>query len=242
MGEKLVANLIMALALSCGIGSLVLFLGFPLGSLGLVQWQWSETGILWWDGLLSLAFFLQHSGMVRRQFRTRVYGPIPPPYHRALYSVASGITLAGVALLWQPSKSHLLALDGPFRWAALVPEIGALALFVWGAVVLRNLDLFGARAIKAHMRGSPEESSPFLVRGPYRWVRHPWYLAAIVLFWSNTDLTADRLLFNVLWTGWICVGTGLEESDLVRDFGDAYEKYRQQVPMLVPWHRPAAVR
>lgn len=138
MGEKLVGNLMMGLALVCGVGSLVLFLGFPLGSLGLVRWQSSETGIQWWDGLLSLAFFLQHSGMVRRQFRTRVYGRIPPPYHRALYSVASGITLAGVALLWQPSKSHLLTLDGPFRWAALVLAIGALALLIWGAAVLRT--------------------------------------------------------------------------------------------------------
>ena len=91
-----------------------------------------------------------------------------------------------------------------------------------------NLDLFGARAIRAHIRGSQEEPSPFLVRGPYRWAWHAWYLAAIVLFWSNTDFTADRLFFNVPWTGWV------EETDLVRDFGDVYKHYRRQVPMRVP--------
>ena len=37
------------------------------------------------------------------------------------------------------------------------------------------------------------------------------------------DFTSDRLLFNVLWTSWVCLGTRLEENDLVHDFGDVYE-------------------
>jgi protein-S-isoprenylcysteine O-methyltransferase Ste14 len=43
-----------------------------------------------------------------------------------------------------------------------------------------------------------------------------------------------------LWSGWMLVGTLLEERDLVADFGDAYRRYQRQVPMLVPWRRPAA--
>jgi protein-S-isoprenylcysteine O-methyltransferase Ste14 len=241
MNQKLVANSISALALVSGIGGLVLFVGFPLGSLGLVRMQWSEARLIWWDGLLSVAFFLQHSGMVRRQFRTRVYGPIPPCYHRALYSIASGITLAAVALLWQPSNNHLLTLGGPFGWVALALAICAFALFFWGAWAVRKLDLFGTRAIKAHVAKTEQEPAAFIVRGPYRWVRHPWYLAAIMLFWASVDFTSDRLLFNMLWTSWVCLGTRLEEIDLVHDFGDVYEKYRRRVPMLIPWHRPAAI-
>jgi protein-S-isoprenylcysteine O-methyltransferase Ste14 len=238
MNERFVANSVSALALVCGIGGLVLFVGLPLGSLGVVRIHWSEAGVLWWDGLLSFAFFLQHSGMVRRQFRTRVYGPIPPRYHRALYSIASGITLAAVALLWQPSDNHLLVVGSAFRWVALALAICAFALFVWGALALRRLGLFGTRAIKACTQKTEDESAAFIVRGPYRWVRHPWYLAAIMLFWSCADFTSDRLLFSVLWTGWVCLGTRLEETDLVHDFGDVYTKYRQRVPMLIPRHRP----
>ncbi len=90
-------------------------------------------------------------------------------------------------------------------------------------------------SIRTHLRGSVAPDSGFVVRGPYRWVRHPWYAAAIVLFWSNTDLTADRLLFNLLWTVWVCVGARLEEKDLLAQFGTIYGEYRRQVPMLVPW-------
>ncbi len=241
MNQKLVANSISTMALVSGIGGLVLFVGFPLGSLGVVRMQWSEAGVLWWDALLSVAFFLQHSGMVRRQFRTRVYGRIPPCYHRALYSITSGITLAAVALLWRPSNNHLLVLGGRYRWVALALATCAFALFVWGALALQKPDLFGTRAVRTRAQDTEAEPTVFVVRGPYRWVRHPWYLAAIMLFWSSVDFTSDRLLFNVLWTSWVCLGTRLEEADLVHDFGDAYEQYRRRVPMLIPWHRPAAI-
>ncbi len=151
------------------------------------------------------------------------------------------MVLASVVILWQPSEDRLLVLEGPFRWAAHALALGAISLFLWGAFALRGLDLFGLSPIRAHLRGSTEPSPVFIVRGPYRWTRHPWYLGAIMLLWSCTDLTADRLLFNVLWTGWICIGTKLEEADLLSDFGVLYDKYRQQVPMLIPWCRPAAM-
>ncbi len=84
-----------------------------------------------------------------------------------------------------------------------------------------------------HLNGK-SPSSLFRILGPYRWVRHPLYLFMIVLFWSYPSLTADRLLFNILWTIWIVIGTILEERDLVDDFGDTYRDYQTNVPMLVP--------
>jgi protein-S-isoprenylcysteine O-methyltransferase Ste14 len=47
------------------------------------------------------------------------------------------------------------------------------------------------------------------------------------------DLTADRLLFNVLWTAWMIIGTVLEERGLLASFGDAYRDYQTEVPMLI---------
>jgi protein-S-isoprenylcysteine O-methyltransferase Ste14 len=239
MVQKLFAKLMMVLAVVCGVGSLILFAAYPVGSYASVRTQWPLLGILLWDGLLCLVFFLQHSGMVRRAFRDRISGIVPRQYHRAVYSIASGLVLTGVVILWQPSDTHVFVLAGPFRLAAYVGVSIAVAVFIWGAFALRGVDLFGVSAIKAHDHGTAEAVSEFVIRGPYRWVRHPWYAAAIVLFWSCIDLTADRLLFNVLWTGWICFAARLEERDLLHDFGAVYDKYRRQVPMLFPWRAPA---
>ena len=59
-----------------------------------------------------------------------------------------------------------------------------------------------------------------------------------MLIWSSPDLTLDRLLFNVLFTTWIVIGTLLEERDLVAEFNEAYRDYQRNVPMLIPWKTP----
>jgi protein-S-isoprenylcysteine O-methyltransferase Ste14 len=234
------AKVTMALTLLFGVGSLILFIGFPVFLWGAVPMGLSDSEALWWDGLLSLVFFVQHSGMIRRPVRAHLSAIVPPGYQRALYSIASGVTLAGVVVLWQPSTSHVLVLGGPLPWMAYAFAALAVALFLWGAASLSGLDMLGLAAIRAHLRGTVEPAPAFIVRGPYRWVRHPWYLGAIMLLWSATDISADRLLLNVLWTAWICLGAHLEEKDLRYEFGETYDAYRQQVPMLIPWHRPAA--
>ncbi len=118
----------------------------------------------------------------------------------------------------------------------------ALAGFVWGERALGLFDALGLDAIRRHLRGEPPRQMPFAVRGPYRWVRHPLYLFALVLIWSYPDPTADRLLFNGLFTGWILVGTILEERDLVETFGEPYRRYQQQVPMIIPYRLRAYER
>ena len=234
MHRKWIGYVLMVLSTVCGAGALALFAARPIGSWS-APLHWPEALLLPWDALLSLAFFLQHSGMVRAGFKVRWAAVIPLPYHRAVYSLASGTVLAGVVLLWQPSSVHLLVLRGTGRWAAGVAALLAAALFLWGAVATRDLDFFGLAPIRAELRHSPPRRPVFLVRGPYRWMRHPWYCGVLLLIWSCTDLTADRLLFNVLWTTWVCIGARLEEKDLLAEFGDAYAQYRRKVPMLIPW-------
>ncbi len=60
----------------------------------------------------------------------------------------------------------------------------------------------------------------------------------LVIFWSAPDVGLDRLLFNILWTLWVILGTFLEEKDLVADFGEKYSQYQREVPMLFPWRFP----
>jgi protein-S-isoprenylcysteine O-methyltransferase Ste14 len=47
-------------------------------------------------------------------------------------------------------------------------------------------------------------------------------------------MTSAHLLFSIATTAYILVAIQFEERDLVREYGDAYEEYRQAVPMLVP--------
>jgi protein-S-isoprenylcysteine O-methyltransferase Ste14 len=43
------------------------------------------------------------------------------------------------------------------------------------------------------------------------------------------------IIVNIVLTIYIIMGTILEERKLVSEFGDAYVKYQQEVPMLIPF-------
>ena len=225
-------------AVILGVGSIGMLAA--AGTRTFVRMDFSDSAVLLWDAALSFAFFVQHSGMVRRSFRARLAAVVAPRYQGAIYAIASGIVLILVVVLWQRSQIQLLVLHGPLLWAARSCSMLAAVILFWSARAVRSIDLLGLGPIKAHLRGSPERPPSFVIRGPYRWVRHPLYFCVLVLIWSNPSLTADRLLFNVLWSAWIWVGTTLEEGDLVADFGDAYREYRRKVPMLIPWRGPNA--
>ncbi|MFC1834923.1 methyltransferase family protein [Thermodesulfobacteriota bacterium] len=105
---------------------------------------------------------------------------------------------------------------------------------MWGLWSLGKFDAFGLDPIRNPVRGPTADSGRLMVRGPYRRVRHPLYTFCLLMIWSYPDLTADRLVFNILWTAWIVVGTVLEERDLVEFFGEEYRKYQNQGPMLIP--------
>jgi protein-S-isoprenylcysteine O-methyltransferase Ste14 len=187
---------------------------------------------------LSLLFFLQHSGMVRRGMRARLDRLIPSAYYPAVYSIASGVALSMVVVFWQPFGAPLFGAQSPVRPLMHLLSLVSLAGMVWGVAALRTFDPLGLRPLRARARGQAETSLPFTVRGPYRWVRHPLYTCVIVLIWCDPLWSGDRLLFCVLWTAWIWLGAVLEERDLARKFGAAYQDYRQRVPMLIPWRRP----
>ncbi len=43
------------------------------------------------------------------------------------------------------------------------------------------------------------------------------------------------IIVNIVLTIYVIMGTIIEEKKLVLEFGDAYVKYQQEVPMLIPF-------
>jgi methanethiol S-methyltransferase len=207
------------------------------GALGIIDFGFGFAGALILDAFLSLVFFAQHSIMVRRSFKRWMARRVDPDYHGALYATASGIALLALTLLWQAPAPTCLVLRGIPSRLVRVASVLALAGFIWGVRALGSFDMFGTGPIRRSLRNEPPvEPMPLTIRGPYRWVRHPLYFFCLVAIWAVPELTADRLLYNIIWSGWIVVGTMLEERDLVAHFGTAYREYRRKVPMLVPRH------
>jgi protein-S-isoprenylcysteine O-methyltransferase Ste14 len=172
--------------------------------------------------------------MIRRSFRRSLSNAIPSHYQGAIYTLVSGIVLLVFVVFWQNPGTILLKADGPIRYVLRVIFFLSIFGMLWGLWALRSVDMFGLSPILKNIGAAPIQETPFSIRGPYRWVRHPLYLFMLVLFWSCPELTTDRLLFNIVWTIWVVGATVLEERDLTEDFGDAYRDYQAKVPMLLP--------
>lgn len=188
------------------------------------------------NAALCLAFFVQHSGMIRRSVRDKFFLHRSGSYYAAVYAIASGISLWLLIVLWQPSGNLLFSFDGFSR--LLVRSLLVLSIFgfIWGNKSLGNIDGFGIEAVLKKNTLTPASRAPELsVKGPYRFVRHPLYLCSLMMIWSFPDWTSDRLLLNILWSGWIVLGARWEERDLVSHFGKPYQDYQRRVPMLLPF-------
>ena len=113
-----------------------------------------------------------------------------------------------------------------------------LGLVLAGAGVLGAL--WAARSLGvARFFGRPAQGPAFIVRGPYRFVRHPFY-SSVLLFLVGCVLCSGRV-WVLLLLGVAAVATGLlitaEERRLRQRFGDAYHRFCTAVPALFPLPR-----
>jgi len=67
----------------------------------------------------------------------------------------------------------------------------------------------------------------------HRYVRHPWYLFALIIIWSR-DQSSIQLISSVIVTLYFFIGARLEEKKLLREYGRSYELYMQYVPGIIP--------
>ncbi len=233
--HKFIGLITLLTAAVVGYASYAVFMFFLYaGSLDWIRLDLSEVEKGTLNAILCLLFFLQHSGMIRRSFRRWSANFIPAQYQRAIYTLASGACVLIAVAFWQESDMILLEANGLIRWLLRGLFVLSVLGTAWGLLALRSFDMFGLSPILKRSNDKPIHVNSLVIRGPYRWVRHPLYLLMIILFWSAPLLTMDRLLFNTLWTIWVVAATVLEERDLAVDFGTAYRGYQLKVPMLVP--------
>jgi protein-S-isoprenylcysteine O-methyltransferase Ste14 len=119
------------------------------------------------------------------------------------------------------------ALPLGLRWTGLPLGLFAVTLVFWTFLNLgRNLtDTVVTR--KEHT---------LVTTGPYRWVRHPFYVAFATLAAANTLLTANWYvaLSGAAVLALLMVRTRTEEEHLVARFGEDYRRYMRQTGRFFP--------
>ncbi len=196
--------------------------------------------------LIFLAFALIHSITVTLWFKRlcgRAFGDVfMRVWYRFLYNLVSVLTVAvALRLIRHVPDTHLWTAPPSVRW---IMQIVRVAAVLFGALSFRHLDgmeFLGLRQIWRYFTGKTIAGNlegmtggDLVTKGVYGIVRHPLYVAGIVIMTANPHITVNGLTVTVLADLYFLFGMFVEERRFVRMFGDPYREYMQRVPRMIP--------
>lgn len=182
------------------------------------------------DVALFTVFALHHSVLARSGAKRWLTRHLSPALERTTYVWVASLLFLIVCFCWQPVPGVLYGQTGIAALMHWLVVLAGVWLTARAARVLDPLELAGIRQASGQAT-----QSQFRVVGPYRWLRHPIYLAWMLLVFGVPHMTATRFVFAVVSTLYLIVAIPFEERSLVEAFGDEYRAYQRQVRWrLVP--------
>jgi protein-S-isoprenylcysteine O-methyltransferase Ste14 len=187
------------------------------------RWLFSSLFLAMWVGFLVLW----------RVLASRVKAPATAENLRSRLSHVIALLVA-ICLFAAPDVP-LPPLNARFLPLALwPPALGAaltfigLAFSVWARFTLADNWSSDVQVKRGH---------ELIVEGPYRWVRHPIYTGLILAFVGTALAVGEwRAVLGVAFAAlafWRKLS--IEEKAMRGEFGEAYVRYAERVPALIPF-------
>ena len=179
-----------------------------------------------------------HSGLIAPGVTRWFRGHLGEYYafFRLGYNLLALLTLVPL-LLWSEAMPYppFLVWRWPYTVLAGVLWLAAAVLAVGGLRTYALGEFGGLTQIRRWREGQGDDTEPrALSRGGILGVvRHPWYLAGLIVLWTR-NLAPQDLVTSVLLSVYLVLGAHWEERKLITEFGEVYRHYQRQVPMLLP--------
>lgn len=133
---------------------------------------------------------------------------------------------------WQRSPSVIFQCEGIWESLILLGFYGSwIALFY--SIYLTGLGYqTGLTQWWYYVKKAKPPQREFVVRGSYRWMRHPVYMSFLGLIWFTPVMTSDHLLLAIIWTAYVYAGSYFKDKRLLRFVGEPYREYARKTTGL----------
>jgi len=140
-----------------------------------------------------------------------------------------GMWIGTFVFLIHPAGMQWSAMPFPdwLRWTGIGFGVLAIALMYW---TLTNLGKNLTDTVVTRVQAT------FVSTGPYRWVRHPFYVTILLVMVSVTLTTANWFigLCGAIVMAMLVIRTPIEEQKLIDKFGEEYRTYMGRTSRFLP--------
>lgn len=170
-----------------------------------------------------------HSWLASRQIKAWAsrHWPARLGSYRLSYNLLATALLIPLAVATElADATWLWRWEGNWAWLAHAVTLGVLLGFVWSSRAYDLREFLGVAT-------SGTQHPRFGLSPLHCCVRHPWYFLGLLWLWTR-DMDSARLTAALIISGYVWLGSRLEDAKLEAELGAAYQAYRARVPGLLP--------
>ena len=160
-------------------------------------------------------------------------------FYRMFYNVSSLIIF--IAVYYLSPKPNLVIYDLQFPYDIIIFTIQVFGIIglIWSVVHINGKEFLGLSQIKRYFEGKYrlddlDEYHELVVKGPFKYSRHPIYFFTIILLGFRSTMDLFYLVFFLCMLAYFYIGSMYEEKSLAKRFGNKYLDYKSKVPRLIP--------
>ena len=220
---------------AAGVLAMIVAMFFGLSeSLGRVPWPWAALS----NAALIVQFPLAHSLLLTGRGGRLLARLIPGPHGAMLatttYAIIASAQLLALFALWTPSGIVWWRAEGAVFWAVTAAYAASWlvlmkASFDAGAEVQSGA--LGWMSLLARIRPVFPDMP---TQGLFRLIRQPIYVAFALTLWTVPVWTPDQLFLAISFTAYCLLAPRLKERRFAARYGNRFDRYRADVPYILP--------
>ena len=151
-------------------------------------------------------------------------------FYRLGYNIFAAISFLPILyLMFTLPDRAVYQVPAPWKFIMIGGQGIAALLLLAAFLQTDSLSFVGLRQLFEE-----EKSGALVTRGLYCVVRHPLYTFSLLFIWLSPSASQNSLTVYIGATLYTLIGAYFEEQKLLLEFGEAYSRYKQNTPMLIP--------